>query len=157
MRDGPVHSCGQRATAFSLGGAHGGRGVHLQSDSVLGTKYGDTVQDALREGRRPFPSQDHCRKGLRTHQNPKQGRPSAWKGIVYGFSKTESNFYDIWNPKPRRVVENRNVISIKTPPNLLFTARRLSPHQDLESPSRDFSDDTLDDNYVSHDDMLRDV
>ena len=36
-------------------------------------------------------------------------------------------------------------------------ARRLSPQQDLESPSCDFSDDTLDDNYVSHDDMLRDV
>ena len=81
----------------------------------------------------------------------------SWKGIVYGFSKTESNFYSIWNPKPRRVVESRNVVSIKTPPNLLLAARQLSPQQDLESPSCDFSDDTLNDNYVSHDDMLWDV
>ena len=46
---------------------------------------------------------------------------------------------------------------IETPPNLLPAATRLSPQQDLELPSHDFSDDTLDDNYVLHDDMLRDV
>ena len=52
-------------------------------------------------------------------------------------------------------MESRNIIFIETPPNLLPAARRLSPQQDIESPSYDFSDDTLDDNYVSHDDMLR--
>ena len=30
---------------------------------------------ALREGRRPLPSQDHWRKSLRIHQKPKQARP----------------------------------------------------------------------------------
>ena len=35
--------------------------------------------------------------------------------------------------------------------------KRLSPQQDLESSSYDFSDDALDDNYVSNDDILRDV
>ena len=44
-----------------------------------------------------------------------------------------------------------------TTKNLLPGARRLSPQQDLKSPSYDFSDDTLDDNYVPHDDMLQDV
>ena len=45
------------------------------SDSALLTKHGDAVQEALREARRPVPSQDHRRKRHRTHQNPKQARP----------------------------------------------------------------------------------
>ena len=77
--------------------------------------------------------------------------------MVCGFSKTESNSYCIWNPKTRRVVESRNVVFIDTPSNLLPAARQLSPQQDLESPSYDFSDGTLDGTYVSHDDMLPDV
>ena len=59
------------------------------------------------------------------------------------------------------MVEGRNVDFSEPPPNLLFAPRQLSPQQDLESPSYDFSDDTLDDtldnNYVSHDDILVDV
>ena len=39
------------------------------------TKHGDAVQEALREGRRPLPSQDHRRKSLSTHQKLKQARP----------------------------------------------------------------------------------
>ena len=77
--------------------------------------------------------------------------------MVCGFSKTESNSSRIWNPKARRMVESRNVVFIETSPNLLPATRRLSPQQDLESPSYDFSDDTLEDNYISHDDMPRDV
>ena len=77
--------------------------------------------------------------------------------MVYGFSETESNSYRIWNPKTRRVVESKKAIFIETPPNLLSAARRLSPKQNVESLSPDFSDDMLDDSYVSHDDMLRDV
>ena len=57
----------------------------------------------------------------------------------------------------RRMMESRNGVFVETQLNLLPAARWLSPQQDLESPSYDFSDDTLDDNYVSHDDMLRDV
>ena len=75
--------------------------------------------------------------------------------MVCGFSKTESNSYRIWNPKTRRVVKSRNAVFIETSPNLLPAVRQLSSQQGLESPSYDF-DDTLDDNYVSHDDMLRD-
>ena len=90
-------------------------------------------------------------------RNSNKLRHTSWEGMVCGSSETESNSYRIWNPKTRRVVESRNVVFIETPPNLLLVARRLSPQQDLESPSYDFSDDTLDDNYVSHDDMLRDV
>ena len=79
------------------------------------------------------------------------------EGMVCGFSETEGNSYRIWNPKTRRVVESRNVVFIETPSIILLAVRRLSPQQNLESPSYDFSDDMLDDNYVSHDDMLRDV
>ena len=38
-------------------------------------KMEDAVREALREGRRPLPSQHHRRKGLRIHQKPKQARP----------------------------------------------------------------------------------
>ena len=55
------------------------------------------------------------------------------------------------------MVESRDAVLIEIPPNLLPTTRRLSPQQDLKSPSNDFSDDTLKSNYVSHDDILRDV
>ena len=82
---------------------------------------------------------------------------TSWEGMVCDFSEIESNSYRIWNPKTRRVVESRNVVFIETPPNLLPAARRLSPEQALESLSYNFSDDTLNDNYVSHDGMLWDV
>ena len=82
---------------------------------------------------------------------------TSWEGMVCGLRETESNSYRICNPKRCRVLESRNVVFIEILPNLLPVARRLSPQQDLESPSYDFSDDTLDDNYVSHDDTLRDV
>ena len=91
------------------------------------------------------------------HIKKKKLGHTSWEGMVCGFSEIESNPYRIWNPKTRRVVKSRNVVFIVTPPNLLSAARRLSPQQDLKSPSYDFSDDTLDDNYVSHDDMMRDV
>ena len=80
---------------------------------------------------------------------------TSWEGMVCYFSETESNSYRIWNPEMRRVVESRNAVLIETPPNLLSAARRLSPEQYIESPSYDFIDDTLDDNYVSHYDMLQ--
>ena len=54
-------------------------------------------------------------------------------------------------------VESRNATFIETPPNMLPATPRLSPQQNFESSSCDFSDDTLDDNYVSHAVMLRDV
>ena len=56
----------------------------------------------------------------------KLGRTS-WGGMVCGFGKTESNFYQIWDPKTRRVVESRNVVFIETSPNLLPATRRLPP------------------------------
>ena len=77
--------------------------------------------------------------------------------MVCGFSEIESNSYSIWNPKKRRVVKTRNVVFIETPPVLFPATKRLAPQQDLVSPSYNYSDDTFDNNYVSHDDMLRDV
>ena len=90
-------------------------------------------------------------------KTPNKVGHTSWEGVVCGFSETESNFYGIWNPKSSRVVGSRNVVFIETPPNLFLTDRRLLPQQDLESPSYGFSDDTLNDNYIAHDDMLRDV
>ena len=57
----------------------------------------------------------------------------------------------------KTTVASRNAVFIETPPNLLPATTQLSPPKSLESPSYDFSDDTLDDNYFLHDDMLRDV
>ena len=85
-------------------------------------------------------------------KNPNKLGHTSWERMVCSFSETESNSYRIWNPKTRRVVESRNVVFIETPPNLLPAARPLSPQQDIESSSYDFSD-----NYVSDDDILRDV
>ena len=86
--------------------------------------------------------------------NPNKLGHTSREGTMCGFSETESNSYHIWNPKTRRVVESRNVVFIETPRNLLPAAKWLSPQQDLESPLYGYIDDTLDDNYVSHDDML---
>ena len=82
---------------------------------------------------------------------------TSWEGMLCVFSETESNSYRIWNPKTRREVESRNVNLIETPPNLLPATRGLSPRKYLELLSYDFSDDTLYDSDVSHEDMLRDV
>ena len=82
---------------------------------------------------------------------------TSWEGMVCFFGETESNSYRCWNPKRHRVVESRYIVFIETPPNLLPAARRLSSQLDLESPSYDFSNGALGDNYVSHDDMLWDV
>ena len=90
-------------------------------------------------------------------KNPNKLGHTSWEGMVCGFGETESNSYRIWNPKMRRVVESRIAVFFVTPPNLVPATRRLSPQQDLESPSYDVSDDTLDDRYLSHDDMLRNV
>ena len=57
-----------------VGGAHDGRVIHLESYPVLSTKHGDAVQEDLWDGRRPIPSQNHRRKGLRTRQTPNQAR-----------------------------------------------------------------------------------
>ena len=66
---------GSRLPPFLWRGVHDSCVVHLQSDSALGTKHENAVQEALREGRRSLSSQDHRRKGLRTHRKPKQARP----------------------------------------------------------------------------------
>ena len=90
-------------------------------------------------------------------KNPNKLGHTSWEVMVCGFSETEGNSHRIWNPKTRRMVESRNVISIETSPNMLPAVRWLSPQQDLESSSYDFRYETLDDNYVSHDGMPRDV
>ena len=75
---------------------------------------------------------------------------------MYGYSE-ESTSYRVWNPKTRHVVESRNVTFIKTPSHLLLPPSKLSPKQDLVPPSWDIDDDTLDNDYISYDDLLRDV
>ena len=44
---------------------------------------------------------------------------TSWKGMACYFSEIESNSYRTWNLKTCRVVERRNVVFVKTPPNLL--------------------------------------
>ena len=81
---------------------------------------------------------------------------AAWEGKVCGYSK-ESKYCRVWNPKTRRVVESKNVTFIETPPHLLPPPSTLSLLQYLVLPSWDIDDDTLDNDYISYDDLLRDV
>ena len=52
---------------------------------------------------------------------------TSWEGMVCGFSENESNSYRVWNPKTRRVVEDRNVVFIETPPHLIPQPSQPSP------------------------------
>ena len=72
-----------------------------------------------------------------------------------GYSKARKS-YRVWNPKTHRAVESRNVTFIETPPHLLPTPSKLSPLQDLVPPSWDL-DDTLYNDYISYENLLRDV
>ena len=82
---------------------------------------------------------------------------TSWEGMVRGFSENESNSYRVWNPKTRRVVEARSVVFIETPPHLIPQPSQPSPLHRLQSSSLKFTEDTLDDNYVSNEEMLQDV
>ena len=55
-------------------------------------------------------------------------------------------------------MESRNDTFIETPPpHLLHPPSKLSPLQDLVPPLWDLDDDSLDNDYTSYDDLLRDV
>ena len=82
---------------------------------------------------------------------------TSWEGMVCDFSENESNSYRVWNPKTRRVVEARNVVFIETAPHLIPQPSQPSPLHRLQSSSLKFTEDTLDDNYVSNEEMLQDV
>lgn len=77
--------------------------------------------------------------------------------MLCGFSQNKSNPFRIWNPKTHRAAERRNAVFIEAPPHLLPPSRRTSPLQGLEAPSFYFSDNSLDNNYNSRGDMIRDV
>ena len=54
-------------------------------------------------------------------------------------------------------MESRNVTFIETPPHRLPLSLKLSTLQDIVPSSRDLDNDTLDNDYILHDDLLRDV
>ena len=78
-------------TPLSFEGAHDDRVVHLQSDSALGTKHGDAVQEALRKGRRPLSSQIIGARAFVNINNPNKLGHTSWEGMMCGYSETESN------------------------------------------------------------------
>ena len=97
--------------------------------------------------------------GARTFVHIKDFRKldaAAWEWKVCDYSE-ESKSYGVLNPKTHRVVESRNVTFIETPSHLLPPPSKISPLQDLVPPSWDIDDDTLDNDYISYDDLLRDV
>ena len=81
---------------------------------------------------------------------------TAWEGKVCGYSE-EIFFYRVWNPKTHCVVESRNVTFIETPSHLLPPPSKLSPLQELVPPSWDLDDETLDNDYISYNDLQWDV
>ena len=100
-----------------------------------------------------------CIIGARTFLRIKGSRnldAADLEGKVCGYSE-ESKYYRVWNPKTHRVVESRNVSFIETPQHLLPPPSKLSPLQELVSPSWDLDDETVDNHYVLYDDSMRDV
>ena len=57
-------------------------------------------------------------------KDPNKLGHTSWEGMVCGFHEAENNSYRIWNPKTRRVVENRNVIFIETRDQTALAATR---------------------------------
>ena len=45
--------------------------------------------------------------------------PKSWEGMLCGLSEKEALSYRVWNPKPRRVVESKNVTFIETPSHII--------------------------------------
>ena len=80
----------------------------------------------------------------------KKLEPKSWEGMLCDFNEDEALSYWVWNPKPRKVVESRNVTFIETPPHLIPQPTRLSSLREL--PPAELVDD-----YASTDDMLRDA
>ena len=100
-----------------------------------------------------------CVIGARTFLHIKDSRKldaTAWEGRVCSYSK-ESKSYRVWNPKTRRVVESKNVTFIETPLHLLLLPSKLSSLQALVSPWCDLDDNTLDNDFMSYDNFMRDV
>ena len=83
-------------------------------------------------------------------KDAKKVEPKSWEGMLCNFNEDEALSYWVWNPKPRRVVESRNVTFIETPPHLIPQPKRLSPLREL--PPAELVDD-----YASTDDLMRDA
>ena len=151
-----VHARRQRLSIVHVEGAvHGGR-VPPEQDSAQDTQDGDALQDALQQGSRPLAPSLHRSQNLRAHQTPQKARRRGLGREVRGCSE-ERKYYRVWNPKTRRDVESRNVTFIETQPHIFFWNSKLSPLQDLVPPSWDLDGDTLDNDYISYDDLLLDV
>ena len=69
----------------------------------------------------------------------------------------ESKSYRVGNSKTHRVVESRNATFIETLLHLLPPPSKLSLLQALVPPWWDIDDGTLDNDFISYDDLLRNV
>ena len=81
---------------------------------------------------------------------------AAWEGKVCGYSK-ERKPDRVWNPKTRRIVESKKATFIETPPHLLPPPSQLSPSQDLVPLLWNLYGDTLDNDFILHDGLLRGI
>ena len=131
--------------------------ILVQSAPAFGDQDGNTVKDALRIKRRPVAPQNHRREDVFPVQGRNKLGNTSWEETMCGLSQSGSNSFGIWNPKTRRVVERGNFVFVETPPHLLPPSRRASPLQGLEAPSFDFSDNSVDDNCTSREDMVQAV
>ena len=80
----------------------------------------------------------------------------AWEGKLCGYS-LENKSYRVWNPKTDHIVESSNVTFIEIPSHLLPPPSHLPPLHDLVRLSWDFDDNTLDNDYISYNDLLQDI
>ena len=129
----------------------------MQSAPAFGDRDGNTVKDALRIKRRPVAPQNHRREDVFPVQGRNKLGNTSWEETMCGLSQSGSNSFGTWNPKTRRAVERGNFVFVETPPHLLTPSRRDSPLQGLEAPSFDFSNNSVDDNCTSRQDMVQAV
>ena len=64
-------------------------------------------------------------------KDAKKMESKFWEEMLCGFSEDEALSYRVWNPKPRRVVESRNMTFIETLPHLNPQSTRLFPLREL--------------------------
>ena len=91
-----------------------------------------------------------CARAFVHIKDAKKLEPKSWEGMLCCFNEGEALSYRVWNSKPCRVVESRNVTFIETPPQLIPQLTRLSPLREL--PPAELVYD-----YASTDDLLRDA
>ena len=95
-------------------------------------------------------------KPLCTSRTPESSTSRPEKGWSAAVARRE-NLTEFKTQRLTASLRARTSPLMKTPPHLLPPPLNLSPLQDLIPPSCDLDDDALDNNYISYDELLRNI